>query len=315
MREIARYQQAQEDVVVSRDADELVFRRSYEDFGRTMASESRMNVDDFIARGEGPWPWYDLADGRDGAGLVLAGLGERPPAWTVPLPGDVLEVFDTARRGSAAIKTLLADGAEPDPIDACGATPLWYALHALSLDTAVALIDAGADAGRRIDLSARGERFTSILHEMVRAGATVAVGRAMSTGVDPSVRDSDGATPAHVVDEHHDNVNPEIVRALVGSGAAVDAALPSGTQPIDVAARRVLPATVATLVELGASPARGLDSLLAWWALRARYAKHRADEVADMVEILRAGGADVTDRHREDAARAGAPQVEFALRG
>jgi hypothetical protein len=41
---------------------------------------------------------------------------------------------------------------------------------------------------------------------------------------------------------------------------------------------------------------------------------YHAGEVAEVIEILRAGGADVTERHRELAARAGASQVEAALR-
>jgi hypothetical protein len=45
-----------------------------------------------------------------------------------------------------------------------------------------------------------------------------------------------------------------------------------------------------------------------------RLAGYRAGEVADVVDILRAGGAEVTARHRELAATAGALQVEAALR-
>jgi uncharacterized protein len=45
-----------------------------------------------------------------------------------------------------------------------------------------------------------------------------------------------------------------------------------------------------------------------------QFAGYRADGIADVVDILRAGGAEVTDRHRELAARAGASQVEAALR-
>jgi uncharacterized protein len=312
--ELVRYQDDPVTVVVSRDVGDLVFLRSEEDFGRSITSEFRMRVADFLAKGEGPWPWYDLGGKRDGAMKVLEALGEPLPAWTVPMPRDLLDVFDRARRGDETISALLADGADPDPIDPCGATPLWYALRSLSLGIAVALIDAGADAGRRIDLSARGERYTTILHEIVRVGATVALGHALDRGVDPTAGDSDGATPLHVIDEQHDNVNPEIVRSLADAGAAVNAALPGGTQPIESAARKLLPATVAALVEVGASPTRGLDALLAWWSLGARYAGYRADDVVDIVEILRAGGAEVTDRHLEHAARAGASRVEFALR-
>ena len=63
-----------------------------------------------------------------------------------------------------------------------------------------------------------------------------------------------------------------MVRSLVRAGAAVDAAMPSGTQPIEQAARRILPATVAAMVELGADPGRGLDALMSWWSVGVRFA-------------------------------------------
>jgi uncharacterized protein len=186
----------------------------------------------------------------------------------------------------------------------------------LSAGIVVALIDAGADAGRRIELSAQGDKYTTILHEIVRLGRTVALAHALAKGTSPDLTDSDGATPLHVVDGKHDNVNPEIVRALIRAGAAIDAATPSGAHPIEQAVRQILPATVAAMVDLGADPSRGLDALLPWWAtVGARYSGYRAKEVADVIDILRAGGAEVTARHRELAAGAGASQVEAALRG
>jgi hypothetical protein len=137
--ELARYREGPATVVVSRDGDELLFWSSHDDYGRTITEESRIDVASFVAKGEGPWPWYDLGDKRDGTLMVL-------------------------------------------------------------------------DA-------------------------------------------------------------------------------------------------------LGADPGRGLDALRPWWATTgARYAGYRADEVADIVAILRTGGAAVTDRHRELAADAGASQVEAALR-
>ena len=314
MTELARYQEGPASVVVSRDGDDLVFWSSYDDCGRTIIEESRIAVADFVAKGEGPWPWYDLGDKRDGTLMVLDALGVDPPPWTTPLADNVLDLFDQARGGGSEVIELLAWGAEPDPVDPCGASPLWYAVRSLSAGIVVALIDAGADAGRRIELSVRGERFTTILHEIVRLGRTVALAHAMAKGVSPYLRDSDGATPLHVVDGNVDKVNPEMVRALVRAGAAIDAAMPSGAQPIDHAACRILPATVAAMVELGADPRRGLDALLSWWPTGVQFAGYRAGEVADVVDILRAGGAEVTDRHRELAARAGASQVEAALR-
>jgi uncharacterized protein len=312
--ELARYQEGPSRVVVSRDGDELRFATSHDDYGRTITDESRMPIADFVAKGEGPWPWYDLGDKREGTLMVLEALGIDRPAWTTPLPDDVLDLFDRARSGSSEVIELLAWGAEPDPVDPCGATPLWYGARSLSAGIVVALIDAGADAGRRIELSARGHRFTTILHEIVRLGRSVALARALAKGTSPHLEDSDGATPLHVVDGNNDNVNPEMVRALVRAGARIDAATPSGAQPIDQAARRILPATAAAMVDLGADPTRGLDALMAWWSMGARYAAHRAEDVTDVIDILRAGGANVTDRHRDLAADAGASQVEAALR-
>ena len=126
--------------------------------------------------------------------------------------------------------------------------------------------------------------------------------------------DSDGATPIHVIEDSADNVNPEMVRALVRAGASVNAAAPGGAQPIERAARMLLPATVAAMVELGADPDRGLDSLMKWWSVGATYNGYRAGTVADVIDLLRAGGATVTQRHGELAARAGASEVEAALR-
>jgi hypothetical protein len=45
-----------------------------------------------------------------------------------------------------------------------------------------------------------------------------------------------------------------------------------------------------------------------------RFAGNRAGDVADVADILRAGGAEVTGRHRELATTAGASQVDAALR-
>ena len=315
MIELARYQAGQANVVVSRDGDELLFLSSCHDDGRTITEESRLAVADFIAKGAGPWPWYDLGDKREGTLMVLDALGIERPDWTTPLPDEILDLFDRARNGSTEVIELLAWGAEPDPVDPCGASPLWYGVRSSSAGIVVALIDAGADAGRRIELSARGERFTTIVHEIVRLGRTVALAHALAHGTRPDLTDSDGATPLHVVDGNNDNVNPELVRALVRAGAAVDAPTSSGLRPIEQAARRILPATVAALVDLGADPARGLDALMGWWAgIGVRFSGYRAADVADIIDILRAGGAAVTDRHRKLAADAGASQVEAALR-
>jgi hypothetical protein len=313
MEELARYEEGPASVVVSRDGAELVFWSSYDDYGRTIVEESRIPVADFVAKGEGPWPWYDLRDKRQGVLLVFDALGVDPPAWTRTLPANVLELFRRAQYGSSSIKELLANGVDPDPVDGCGASPLWYGVRSLSPTAPVALIDAGADAGRRIELSAQGDRYTTILHEIVRRGLTTALEHALARGVNPSPLDSNGATPMHVVDENNDHVNPEIVRRLAAAGADVNAATPSGFQPVENAARRILPATVAAMVDLGAYPQRGLDALMSWWAMNASYAAYRARQVTDMIEMLCAGGALVTDRHCQLAATAGSADVVATL--
>jgi hypothetical protein len=312
--ELAHFQEGPADVVVVRDGPDLVFTSAYDDYGRRTVEECRLPVADFLAKGPGPWPWFDLGARREVTLQILEALGVAPPAWTHPLTADNLNLFDHARRGDSWVIEMLAMGADPDPVDACGASPLWYGLRSRSAGIAVALIDAGADAGRHIELSACGDRFTTILHEIVRIGRTVALKHALAAGVNPSLSDSDGATPMHVLGSDNDNVNPEIVRNLARAGASVGVALPSGTQPIELAARRMLPATVAALVELGAEPDRGLDALLSWWSVGARFAGHRAVQVADIIDILRAGGARLTPRHRELAAAAGASEVQAAVR-
>ncbi|MCV7279137.1 ankyrin repeat domain-containing protein [Mycolicibacterium flavescens] len=312
MVELARYQDGPASVAICRDDAELVFRT--DDDGRGVVSETRLPVEDFLAKGEGPWPWYDLGAKRDAVLRVLDLLHATPPAWTHTLSADALDLFARAHRGDSEVIELLAMGADPDPVDACGASPLWYAVRSLASGIAVALIDAGADAGRRIELSARGDRFTTILHEIVRAGRTVALKHALANGVEPSLVDSEGATPMHVLGDAYDHLNPEMVRTLVRAGASVEAELPDGTQPIEIAARRLLPATTAALLETGADPGRGLDALMAWWAVTGRGNGARAGAVADLVALLRAAGARISAQHREVAESAGVEQVSAALR-
>ncbi len=311
--ELVDYQQGYARVVVSRTGDELVFWSDFDDNGRSIQSESRIAVADFVAKGQGPWPWYDLGDRREGALKVLGALGVAPPTWTEPMPQAVLTLFDRARNGWASVADLLAAGVEADVLDPCGASPLWYAVRSLQDEASWVLIAAGADPVRRIELSARGERFTTILHEIVALGRTVALARALARGARPGVRDSEGATPLHMLGERSDHLNPGMIRALVEAGADLDAQSRSGERPIEAAARRVLPASVGTLLELGAQPARALDALLVWWSVNVRWSGYRATEVAGVVGILRAGGAVVTDRHAELAAEAGAGAVLAAL--
>ena len=315
MQELARYQEGYASVIVSRDGDDLVFWSDLDDNGKSIVTESRIPVADYVAKGQGPWPWYDLGDRRPGALQVLRALEIPPQPWTEPLSPSVFSMFERARNGWGSIAEDLANGLDADPCDACGATPLWYAVRSLAPDAALALIDAGADAGRRIELSAQGDRFTTILHEIVLLARTTALDHALAAGVSPSLLDSEGATPLHRLDERSDHVNPAIVRALVGAGADPDTSTPSGRRPIEAAAQRLLPATVATFLDLGAAPANALTAVLVWWAANISWAKYRAGVVVDVIETLRAGGAVVSDRHRQLAAKGEVGTVIAALDG
>lgn len=314
MKELASYLDGHVRVVVSHDDVDLVFSAQCDDARPRTVAQSRISVAEFLAKGAGPWPWFDLHEKRDAMLRVLDALGADRPAWTQPLPADILDLFERAHRGDSSVIELLAMGFDPDPVDPCGASPLWYGVRSLSAGIVVALIDAGADAGRRIELSARGERYTTILHEIVRVGRTVALNHALARGADPALVDSEGATPMHVIDDAGDQVNAEIVRALARAGASVNTPTPAGTQPIERAARQMLPTTVATLIELGAAPGRGLDAVMSSLASGAHDAGCRARDAVDVIGILVCAGATVTARHRELAAAAGAAQVEAALR-
>lgn len=313
MEELARYQEGFASVVVSREGDDLVFWSDFDDNGRSIVSESRIAVADYVAKGEGPWPWYDLRDRQAGALQVLDALGVPPQRWTEPLAPEVFQIFARAANGWDSVAGLLAAGIDVDTVDACGATPLWYAVRSLQPQAALVLIDAGADAGRRIELSAQGACFTTILHEIVLLGRSTALEHALARRVDPSLRDSDGATPMHRLGDRSDHLNPALVRSLVAAGADVNATTTSGQRPIEAAAQRLLPATVATMLDLGATPAKALTAVLTWWAMNVRWAGYRRGEVVDVVEILRAGGAEVNERDRELAANAVEPVVISAL--
>ena len=112
MTEIARYQDGPVEVIVSRDGDDLTFTSAYEDFGRPITEEYRIPVDEFVRKGPGPWPWFDLGSRRAGALEVLDALGEGRPAWTEPLTPTDLDPFERAHRGDTRVIELLAMGAD-----------------------------------------------------------------------------------------------------------------------------------------------------------------------------------------------------------
>ncbi|WP_159040200.1 ankyrin repeat domain-containing protein [Streptomyces virginiae] len=302
-----------ESISVYVDEDDLVLYSEYQDGGRTFDETSRISINNFLAKGPGPWPWYDLGKKRAALLSIIKALNHPTPTWMRPLPDEMLDLFSRAARGDVSVRDLILSGITPDPVDPCGASPLWYAVRSLSITVPVTLIEAGAATGRRIELCAQGESFTTILHETVRSGNIAAVKLALNMHTDPSCRDSLGATPMHAVTKEHDASSAEIVRLLASSGASPNSPNSHGIVPIEQAARNIMPATAAALVDLGADPQIGLTSAISGWVINSRYLGYRAGQMANLVEILRAGGAEVTPEHISRARRAGHDVVLAAL--
>lgn len=167
---LVEYQEGYAFIVVLRDGDDLVFQEDFDDNGRSIESEERVPIADFVAKGTGSYPWYDLGQRRPGALLIFDALGMPPPAWTEPLPPDVFQMFERARNGWETIAESLAAGLSTEVTDPTGATPLWWAVGSLNPAAMHVLLDAGADVDRRIELSASGDRSTTIREEMTRLG-------------------------------------------------------------------------------------------------------------------------------------------------
>ncbi len=317
MQELTRYHEDRTEVVVYRDGDDLVFATDYDDYGRHIIGQERLSVADFLACGEGPWPWYQLPPGRrEGALRVATALGVSHVAWTAPLPVDVLELFIAAHGGFGVrpVHALLDSGMGPDPLDHCGASPLWYSLGGARPHAALDLLAAGADPSRRIAVSARGDRFTTILHRMAAWCVVDALTYALRIGTDPDVVDSEGATPMHATDYRFDDTFPAVVLCLTHAGGDVDATAADGVRPIGRAALLLMPRTVAALIAAGAAPGPGLDTLLSQWAtMHAGRRKFDAPKVVEIIDLLLAAGAEVTNRHLELAQGAGEATVIAAL--
>lgn len=104
VQELARNQEGYASVVVSRDGDGLVFWSDFDDNGKSIVSQSRMPVADYLAKGERPWPWYELRERRRAALQVFSALGIAPQPWTEPLSTELFDMFEHARNewGSTA---------------------------------------------------------------------------------------------------------------------------------------------------------------------------------------------------------------------
>ncbi len=176
--------------------------------------------------------------------LLLAAL---LPVWG----GTDSPVADAAMRGDvAAVRTLIADGADVDAAQGDGMTALHWAASNRDPGLAGVLLAAGADVGAGTRIG----HYTP-LHVAAQAGAGEVVEILLGAGADPEMplTAGGGARPLHLAGASGD---ARSVAALVAAGADVDATEESwGQTALIFAASKGRTAVVRTLLEAGADPA------------------------------------------------------------
>ena len=165
------------------------------------------------------------------------------------LPGS--PIADAAMRGdAAAVRALIAEGADVNAPQGDGMTALHWAARNRDAALTRDLLEAGAevDAGTRIG------RYAP-LHLASEVGAGEVVEVLLGAGADPerAILVGGGARPLHFA---AGSGSERAVTALLRAGAAVDAAEESwGQTPLIFAASRGRTAAVRALLEAGADPA------------------------------------------------------------
>ncbi|MCY4574699.1 MAG: ankyrin repeat domain-containing protein [Gemmatimonadetes bacterium] len=177
--------------------------------------------------------------------LVVAGL---PVLVSLEGPGPVA---DAAMRGdAAAVRALIAEGADVNVPQGDGMT----ALHWAAQNRDAALVRDLLDAGATVGAGTRIGRYAP-LHVAARAGAGEVVEVLLGAGADPerAITVGGGARPLHFAAE---SGSVRAIAALVGVGADVNATEESwGQTPLIFAASRGRTEAVRALLEAGADPA------------------------------------------------------------
>lgn len=135
--------------------------------------------------------------------------------------GDAARVRALAAKDAALVRAKAVDGG----------TPLHYAAHFGQKETAVALLDLGADP----DAMAGAPFLNAPLHAACAGGRGDLVATLLAAGAKPDARDANGYTPLHVAAA---SGSAESVRHLLARGATRDAPGPGGKTPLDVARER-----------------------------------------------------------------------------
>jgi ankyrin repeat protein len=169
------------------------------------------------------------------AGPLLAGAAEAPLAVAA------------MRQDLAAVRTLLAGGADPNTPQGDGMTALHWAAERGQADIAAALLGAGA----RLTAVTRLGAYTP-LHLAARRGHDAVALRLIAAGAEVSAVATTGVTPLHLAAAAGTRVT---IEALLAKGAAVDAREPQwGQTPLMFAAAAGRTEAVKALVAHGADP-------------------------------------------------------------
>jgi ankyrin repeat protein len=168
-------------------------------------------------------------------GPLLAGAAEAPLAVAA------------MRQDLAAVRTLLAGGADPNTPQGDGMTALHWAAERGQADIAAALLGAGA----RLTAVTRLGAYTP-LHLAARRGHDAVALRLIAAGAEVSAVATTGVTPLHLAAAAGTRVT---IEALLAKGAAVDAREPQwGQTPLMFAAAAGRTEAVKALVAHGADP-------------------------------------------------------------
>jgi ankyrin repeat protein len=169
------------------------------------------------------------------AGPLLAGAAEAPLAVAA------------MRQDLAAVRTLLAGGADPNTPQGDGMTALHWAAERGQADIAAALLGAGA----RLTAVTRLGAYTP-LHLAARRGHDAVALRLIAAGAEVSAVATTGVTPLHLAAAAGTRAT---IEALLAKGAAVDAREPQwGQTPLMFAAAAGRTEAVKALVAHGADP-------------------------------------------------------------
>lgn len=158
-----------------------------------------------------------------------------------------------------AVELLLRNGADPDPINDDGVTPLWLAAQE-GYDEIVAMILEHESTDKKINLEVEWEHNNRrALHQAAQNGHLKAARLLLAKGAAYDPVDTNGATPLWFAAGKDGNA--DLVRELLKVGAKIDVQAYENRQPIHQAALHGQVEVARVLLDAGANPTPENDGL------------------------------------------------------